>query len=84
MELFFRGKPSHDTRRVRRRSENSESEFCTGLQRAASQPQHTTRRHPPPPPQGQTENLGGHEPMEFPLHSGTSSLVSKINPDHGG
>ena len=33
---FFSGETHNDTRRVRRRSENSESAFCTGLQRATS------------------------------------------------
>ena len=41
--IFVRGKPNSDTSGVRRRTENSESELCPGLQRATSQPQHTTR-----------------------------------------
>ena len=35
-----------DTRGFSQRPENSESAFCSGLQRATRQPQHTTRKHP--------------------------------------
>ena len=78
--FLFGGNTNRRHERFSHRTEDSESECCSGLQRATSQPQHTTRKHPSPPPPPTLHSTRKHPPPppishDFPYPYITCNII---------